>query len=357
VDQRDRTRGCLLGGAVGDALGAPVEFSSLSEIRRRFGPRGVTGMIEASPAVTDDTQMTLFTAEGLIRASVRGRTKGICHPPSVVRHAYLRWLHTQGLSWEEARHGEFGDQPDGWLVGERRLHRRRAPGNTCLSALSTRQFGTCDEPLNDSKGCGGVMRVAPVGLFVPDPAESFALASELAALTHGHPSGWISAGAFGAMISCIVDGASVRDAVADGLSRARARRGHEETTAALHAAIDLACDGMPSPEALETLGGAWVGEEALAIGVCCALAAPDFRTGVLAAVNHSGDSDSTGAICGNLLGARYGIDDVPAEWIGAIDVADVVTQIADDLVRERVDPPSSGADDVPDDWWQRYPGW
>jgi ADP-ribosylglycohydrolase len=357
VDLRDRTRGCLLGGAVGDALGAPVEFWSSSEIHRRLGPAGVTGMIEAPPAITDDTQMTLFTAEGLIRASVRGRTKGICHPPSVVRHAYLRWLHTQGEPWDEARHGEFGDQPDGWLIGDRRMHRSRAPGNTCLAALRTRRFGTCDEPLNDSKGCGGVMRVAPVGLFVRDPAEAFALAGEIAALTHGHPSGWIPAGAFAAMISGIVDGASIRDAVDEASSLARARRGHEETTNALRAAIALACDGVPPPGALETLGRGWVGEEALAISVCCALAAPEFRAGVLAAVNHSGDSDSTGAICGNLLGAALGIDAVPAEWTNTIDVGDVVTQIADDLVDERVDPPASGAYDVPDEWWRRYPGW
>ena len=92
-------RGCLLGGAVGDALGAPVEFMSLEEIRSRFGPRGVTGLEEGAwPAgsITDDTQMTLFTAEGVLRAQVRGALKGIVHPPSVVDHAYARWLHTQG---------------------------------------------------------------------------------------------------------------------------------------------------------------------------------------------------------------------------------------------------------------------
>src|SRR5215469_1142760 len=92
-------RGCLLGGAVGDALGAPVEFMSYANIVREFGPEGIRDFAPAYGrlgAITDDTQMTLFTAEGLLRAYVRGCLKGICHPPSVVHHAYLRWLITQG---------------------------------------------------------------------------------------------------------------------------------------------------------------------------------------------------------------------------------------------------------------------
>jgi ADP-ribosyl-[dinitrogen reductase] hydrolase len=94
-----RIRGCLLGGAVGDALGAPVEFLSLAEIRRRFGPDGIRDYAHAYGrlgAITDDTQMTLFTAEGLLRAWVRGTVKGLYHPPGVIHHAYLRWLVTQG---------------------------------------------------------------------------------------------------------------------------------------------------------------------------------------------------------------------------------------------------------------------
>jgi ADP-ribosyl-[dinitrogen reductase] hydrolase len=115
----------LLGGAVGDALGAPIEFMSLAEIRARFGSQGVTGMVEGvwpPGSVTDDTQMTMFTAEGLIRASVRFELKGICHPPSVVDHAYARWLATQGeqsCRWDDAKF-------DGWLFRVEALYARRA---------------------------------------------------------------------------------------------------------------------------------------------------------------------------------------------------------------------------------------
>ena len=79
ITTHDRYRGCLLGGAVGDALGAGVEFMSLDEIRGRYGPAGVTGYVPCygrSGAITDDTQMTLFTAEGLLRARQHGDGAG-----------------------------------------------------------------------------------------------------------------------------------------------------------------------------------------------------------------------------------------------------------------------------------------
>src|SRR5437588_6973141 len=135
---RGRYRGCLIGGAVGDALGAPIEFMSLSQIRTAFGPAGVSAFAPAYGhlgAITDDTQMTMFTAEGLIRAWVRGALKGVCHPPSVVHYAYLRWLKTQGGSPKLP----YGDpmEMDGWLIKQPELWSRRAPGNTCLSALKS----------------------------------------------------------------------------------------------------------------------------------------------------------------------------------------------------------------------------
>jgi hypothetical protein len=122
-NRRDRIAGCLLGGAVGDALGAAVEFMSLAEIREMFGANGIAEYAEEYGrfgAMTDDTQMTLFTAEGLLRAQVGSVAEGVCDPSSVVHHAYLRWLATQGvkpnvdLGQNPADTGQ--PWPDGWLV-------------------------------------------------------------------------------------------------------------------------------------------------------------------------------------------------------------------------------------------------
>ena len=163
---KNHFRGCLLGGAIGDALGQPVEFLTVEEIKKRYGDAGITDLQIGSSGkaeITDDTQMTIFTAEGLLRAHTRGNEKGICHLPTMVYHSYLRWLHTQGYP----KRDDLGFIYNGWLLKIEELHQRRGPGRTCLSALSSGKMGTIEEPINDSKGCGGVMRSAPVGLVCP----------------------------------------------------------------------------------------------------------------------------------------------------------------------------------------------
>src|SRR5262245_44471693 len=143
--------GCLLGGAVGDALGAPVEFHSIHAIRNEYGSAGITDYDAAygrRGAITDDTQMTLFTAEGLLRAIARQRHKGGCRPASVIHQAYIRWLRTQS---ERSRSHFSQGEMDGWLIGVKDLHSRRAPGNTCLSALRGEEMGEMQRPLNNSK--------------------------------------------------------------------------------------------------------------------------------------------------------------------------------------------------------------
>jgi ADP-ribosylglycohydrolase len=356
-DARRRIRGSLLAGAVGDALGAPVEFLTLDEIRRHHGAAGVTGFLpaygRAGGAITDDTQMTLFTAEGLIRARVRGAHRGIVHAPSVVHRSYWRWLHTQGHGWTA------GPQDDnGWLVGVEALHHSRAPGHTCVTALSTVQMGTLAKPVNDSKGCGGVMRVAPVGFSTA--ADPFRLAAECAALTHGHPSGYLPAGVLASAVAELLTGGSLDGALDNATDTLRTYAGHEETLACLTAARALAAQGRPTPERLESLGGGWVGEQALAIAVCCALSAEDVLDGLLLAVNHSGDTDSTGSITGNLLGTVHGEDAIPPSLLEDLELRDVITTVADDLT-DAFHGEGVGGEHLPYDervraWLDRYPG-
>jgi ADP-ribosylglycohydrolase len=347
-------RGCLLGGAVGDALGAPVEFMSLEEIRRRFGERGVTGLEDGAwPAgsITDDTQLTLFTAEGLLRAQVRGALKGIVHPPSVVDHAYARWLHTQGEQsprWEKWNEDGY----DGWLVGLPQLHARRAPGRTCLSGLSAERAGTVERPLNDSKGCGGVMRIAPVGLLAPRD-RAFSLGVDVAVLTHGHPSGHLAAGFLASVIAALRDGEQLDTALDGTTVELEPYDGGEETLAAVSAARRLAQAGAPSPEQVERLGGGWVGEEALAIGLYAVLATHSFAEAVVLAANHGGDSDSTAAIAGSLSGITYGEGAIPSEWLEKLELRDAISQVAEDL--HRATRRDAGWD--PEREWGRYPGW
>jgi len=340
-------RGCLIGGAIGDALGWPVEFLQFHEIVKRYGPEGIQVLKYTSSEkaeITDDTQMTLFTAEGILRADTRGNAKGICHPPSVVFFAYQRWMLTQGYSGVK----EYEWIYDGWLLGLPELHARRAPGNTCLSALESREQGTMKEPKNTSKGCGGVMRVAPAGLFY-NKEQAFTMGVEFAALTHGHPSGYLSAGALSYLIASIIEGQEIKAAVKDTLTKLEDYDNNEECTQIILKALELSESDLADTDAIGLLGEGWVGEEALAISIYCSLKyQDDFKKAIRTAVNHSGDSDSTGAITGNILGAYLGINRIPSEWVEHVELSESILQISDDLLK--------GYQDT-EEWWNRYPGY
>lgn len=342
-DRRSRITGCLLGGAVGDALGAPVEFMELDEIRQRFGPAGIADM--SGGQVTDDTQMTIFTVEALIRAHNRFIGKGTVNTALVAHRAYLRWLTTQdgttpayddtfAMGLSSQRGGDDGGEwAKSWLLAIPALHMRRAPGSTCLSALRSGRCGTRDRPINNSKGCGGLMRIAPVGLAV-DPDRAFGMGTDLAAITHGHPTGHLAAGFFAAVVSFVVRGTDLPEAIDSAILLLCERAQHEETLVAIQAAVSAArSDAAPSPEVLESLGRGWVAEEALAMTLYCALAARSFRDAVLLAVNHSGDSDSTGSLVGSLLGAHRGREVIPQDWLEHLELRELIEELAYDLYR------------------------
>ncbi|WP_206442323.1 ADP-ribosylglycohydrolase family protein [Streptomyces boncukensis] len=354
-DFRSRVRGCLLGGAVGDALGAGVEFDSLDEIRAQHGDQGVTDYVPAygrRGAVTDDTQMTLFTVDGLIRAHVR-RDTGAWHPPTDLHAAYRRWAATQRDWGPDERRDE-----DGWLARQEWLYTRRAPGNACLSGLADDRMGTLERPKNpESKGCGTVMRSAPFGLLVGwEPQLVFQLAVECAAQTHGHPTGCLAAGAFAAIVHGLARGDALDAAVQRALAQLAARPGHEETTQALQHALGAVRQGMPSPERVASLGEGWTAEEALAIGVYCAIVAEDVRHGLRLAVNHGGDSDSTGSICGNLLGTIHGETSLPPGWVAELEGRATILELADDFAMEMTQGPAlHGPGGASAAWLARYP--
>jgi ADP-ribosyl-[dinitrogen reductase] hydrolase len=210
-------------------------------------------------------------------------------------------------------------------------------------------MGTLEAPPNNSKGCGAVMRMAPVGLFFwNEPARAFDKGCEFAAITHGHPSGYLAAGCLATIISGIMAGATLHDATERSLEILATKPGHEECSTALERAIALSARGAPSPESVEPLGKGWIAEEALAIAVYCALVSEDdFSRGVLLAVNHGGDSDSTGAIAGNILGALGGKATIPARWLERLELREEIEALANDLLTQYRNDRA---------WWERYPG-
>lgn len=335
----------LLGGAIGDSLGADIEFLSLGEIRARF-PQGVDQLAQTAAVApgwfTDDTQMTLFSAEGIIRAHIRMMLKGICNLPGVVQHALLRWLVTQGGKPKPDLDPLVG------LVHERMLHHRAAPGVTCLSALeSAPNFG---EPAhNDSKGCGTIMRIAPIAFGIArERVREAAIATS--ACTHGHPVGQLAAAAWAEILADVQAGMELQEA-AERTAGAYSDLGQPGVIVArsIQGALCAAPDGRA--ETVESLGAGWVAEEALAIALYASMAAKNFEDGLRIAVTHSGDSDSTGAIAGNMLGLLYPDQIFRHRWAKEVGGRDLIARIALDL------PLSPYWASEADNQFERYPGW
>jgi ADP-ribosylglycohydrolase len=294
-----RVRGCLYGGALGDAFGYPVEFSSHRVIQKDYGAEGLRWSYTSQEpmVVSDDTQMTMFTLEGLLRGLQESADLD-----EEIRLAYVDWLGTQrpfGEDWS----------PRGQIYHDSKLWFARAPGKACISAIEAGAYGTPESPINDSKGCGGVMRVAPFAFVATwKPMQAFDAAVRAAAMTHGHPLGYLSAGALAYLLHLeVVSGYAPRTAAAATVSFLRSQEGAAPLIDLLVHAIRLAEDSVDSPvECVAELGQGWVAEEALAIGLYAALRAGSLEEALEIAANHDGDSDSTAAIAGQIFGGSRG---------------------------------------------------
>lgn len=327
--KRSRFLGCLLGGAVGDALGYPVEFLEENAIRKKYGSKGIQTLAQAGhPAlVSDDTQMTLFAANAIVYTSKQGGALR-----GNLWTAYREWLGTQG----DTSRMDDPDHPRMWVYREPRMHARRAPGNSCLSAIRySPHGGTMEKMVNNSKGCGTVMRAALFGLANRTYGGAEEMAAADAALTHGHPLAWTCSALLAQLISWVVhqhlDRGTYRlEDVIPHLGKGRDPAAY----ALVNRAAALALNPLvPDLDGIHALGEGWVAEEALAIAVFCAVRyQDDFAAAIRAAVNHKGDSDSTGAICGNIMGAWLGKEAVEAAFdLDALELRDVIEKMATEL--------------------------
>ncbi|MBM2817129.1 MAG: ADP-ribosylation/Crystallin [Ignavibacteria bacterium] len=327
----EKIYGCLIGGAVGDALGAPVEFKPFDSIITRYGAQGITRYdAQTGGKITDDTQMTLFTAEGLVNAhKYFPKECKLSDKILSVYKSYLCWLITQGYEPDGITEE---DKEMNKLLKVKGLYSRRAPGETCLKSLMSGKIGWTHLPLNRSKGCGGVMRAAPAG-FVNwfNDEFNFKLGMDIAAITHGHPSGYLPAGVLACIIRNILDGKNLMDSINRSLELLKTKKEYDVTFLSIHTALAAYNSGDKlNWRVIEELGEGWTAEEALAIAIYCSLNAQNnFEKGVVMAVNHGGDSDSTGAITGNILGALLGIDAIPEYYQNGLELIDVIKDYAD----------------------------
>lgn len=340
---QDKCRGSLLGGAIGDAFGYPVEFvNSFEEIRARYGENGIEDYDLSYPwledkfdkaLVSDDTQMTLYTAEGLLEAGQNGKPllPTICN-------AYLAWCgHQIGQN--------FRISYDSKLAKIDELNHRRAAGRTCLSSLVSIHNGK--EPVNASKGCGGIMRVAPIGIYGAchnwSLEKTANIAGKVAELTHLHSLSTYSSAALAVIVQLCITTDDIttevfKSIVKQSLEILTAVYGESATTMEdlrriVAKALRLEDNLLLDWEIIENgLGGGWVAEETLAIAVFSVLRhINDFNACLICAVNHGGDSDSTGAVAGNIIGAILGYDAIPNYLKDNIQLKELILSMADKL--------------------------
>lgn len=360
---KDCIRGSLMAGAAGDALGYPVEFMSRNAILARYGDKGITEFkldSDGKALVSDDTQMTLFTANGMLMGLTRGYMRGIGgDPKNYVDGAYIDWYYTQTVN----KKSERDDFHYTWLRDLPELAHRRAPGITCLNACESLLAHRDVE--NNSKGCGGIMRVAPMGLLDASFKESGGpgfyyktvylaeAGAHIARVTHLHPLGYLPAALMTLLLSRIVPltpdevKESIIDIINDGLDVMMNMYGNDYAkykeylrTLTLKA-VNLAHSNISDIQAIMQLGEGWTAEEAWAISLYCVIRHIDnMKEAIIAAVNHDGDSDSTGSITGNIMGAIYGYEAIKRERLfcpygkkieDTIELHNIILAIADDL--------------------------
>lgn len=349
---KDKILGCMFGGAAGDALGYPVEFDSEQNIFSKYGDEGISEYeldpVSHKALISDDTQMTLFTANGLLAGESAGKMwRTHWKPRNAVAAAYRDWLATQ----KYASHGILPEEDEidnntCWLCYVPELYAWRAPGHTCLTALETRgpEIDKIEDfiadPINESKGCGGVMRVAPLALKFHGNVRWLASeAAQIAAITHSHSLGYIPAAMLVYIINRITypdSEMSLKEIVLEARNAMKDMYSDDENISYFLELIDRSVTLAENEESdldnIHQLGQGWVGEEALAISLYCSLRyTDDFSKAISVAVNHNGDSDSTGAITGNIVGSWVGYDRIEDKWINNLELKEVILELANDL--------------------------
>ena len=339
MDKRDRIRGAMIGCAAGDALGYPVEVLSEAAIVERYGLRGITDYDldeNGTARITADTQLMLLSANGILFAHTRGALRGIMAPVYTYFDAfYLDWYRLQ--TTERASRSRVG-----WINAYPALSAKRAPSPTSMRVFSSDKFGSMDEPVNDSKGSGCLLRAVPIGLsYSDDPAYILDLAANTAALTHGNEVAWVASGVLALIISLIIhQELSITEAVNKTLkaleeSFPNSRTVVYELSRTIRSAVSLASSASSDLDAIHALGKGWVADEALAIGLLCALRHENDIAGAMTfAANHGGDSNNTAAIAGTLVGARIGFNAIPDRFVDRLELVDVILELADDVTTD-----------------------
>ena len=326
----------IIAGAIGDAYGYAVEFDSIHQIRMKYGFEGIKLSHMHRYVVSDDTQMTLFCLEALLPYLVNTiNYEDLESINEAIYIKYLNWFNTQHKNNKPKDTFKFllYGEKNRTLMDFKELYIPQAPGKTCLSALGSNRKGIIDRPINDSKGCGGIMRVMPIALLDTTVENVFHLGCMQAAITHGHPDGYLSSGFFAGMIKCSLQNISFDKAYEINKNILEKYSYNSSMLQYLNKYEQTLFQPLMSPEIMNTtIGEGWVGEEALGIALYAFKMSQNFEQCLSVATNHSGDSDSTASLAGQLYAAFHNLDPSYHNYVALIDIQPALQFILKKLI-------------------------
>ncbi|MBE6881279.1 MAG: ADP-ribosylglycohydrolase family protein [Ruminococcaceae bacterium] len=343
--KKERFAGCLLGAALGDALGYNVKGMSVEEIKKAYGKKGLIKFKaqknQKTVKISDETQLMLFTAHGLLWADAVSKVKDNIDYTRYVFFSYQQWLATQtGKTSCNEYDKLLDDNLTGFpctLLDIEELGKKRSPTKQLINTLSSIQnlsYGKMSKPINGNGLFDCLPRVLPAGLyFYADAERAFHIGAEIAATTHGNPDGYLSAGAFAAMIAYICKGLTIEKAALEAMKLLKEYDGFENCFALIDKALSL-CEGDGSPaDDIKELGNGSDAMSALAIGLYCAMVHYDYQNTVFLAANLDGNSDAIAFIAGALKGAYRGYHFLPQGWLKKLQLKDVIKSYASRLTK------------------------
>ncbi len=345
LSKKERFAGCMLGLALGDSLGYEVKGKSYKQIKKEYGKKGVMKPPKSKQAksalISDETQLMLFTAHGILWTCATGGTTASDYTNSVFL-ALQQWLYTQtgntaSPTYDSILDSENAEYPCA-LLDLDALYKKRGPTRTLIQTLTSQtsmNYGRPGAHINDNKLFDCVPRTAPAGLFFScDATLAFKTGCLFAAITHGNPTGYLAAGCFAAMIAYIIGGETIEKAALGCMKLLTDYEGYDEVYTAINRALELIEDEDTSPlTAVSELGTGNTADSALAIGIYCAAVHYDFESAVQLAANQDGNSDACAAIAGALKGAYLGYNALPPKWINEVQLTATIKEYALQLSR------------------------
>ena len=332
-------RGCLLGLAVGDAMGYTVDSRSWLEITEDYGPNGLLGydLVNGYADVTSYTQLAAFTCNGLLLGLTRGQMLGKMAP-------FIKYIGLSSREWAiSQRPWGRPDKTFCWLLQQNDLCRRHCMDTRMLETLVRGDLGTLEELKHSFPGPGSLTTAIGVGLFFDpnrmDKAEIDRLGAEAVALTHGNALAFLS----GAILTHIISRSlrhpnlPLKPIVVESLEAIREQFGHqysqtyEVCNLIRHAVTFSETRNLSALEVMERLKCENAAQVLAGALYACLTNIEDFDAAMITAVNHSGRSAAVGAIAGAILGTRLGEDALPEFYIECLEPAQTLRELADDL--------------------------